>query len=267
MQYFSRFYAWYLFRTNHPQSSIAPFETIKKQFGQSRKLLRIGKNVEHFKAATVALDLRSATASPDPVLRYLAVGRQLGYAFYLTFDMMTYLDAAGIRKMSVAKKLQIQALRAWLSGLMCSAIAGLYSLWRLKEREKAVNKKDGEGVVEGKKIERYAIALYPFFSLWFPARSLLCVLRVAFSFGYRIQRGGVKPENLCHFYPLVSYDNMLTLYPRERAAIHLQLLSDLCDLTSPTSALGYIRFDDGIVGIAGTISSLLGVWGVWKKTS
>jgi len=131
----------------------------------------VGKNVEHFKAAAVALDARSATSSPDPVLRYLAVGRQLGYAFYLTFDMVTYLDASGIRKLSMTKKLQTQALKAWLAGLICSAIAGFYSLWRLKEREKAINKKDGEGVVEGKKIERYAISLRAIFPMVLLGRS------------------------------------------------------------------------------------------------
>lgn len=54
---------------------------------------------------------------------------------------------------------------------------------------------------------------------------------------------------------------------RERNAANLQLLSDLCDLTIPSSALGYIGFDDGIVGLAGTVSSLIGVWGAWKKTA
>ncbi len=54
---------------------------------------------------------------------------------------------------------------------------------------------------------------------------------------------------------------------RERAAINLQLLSDLCDLTVPTSALGWTNLDDGIVGLAGTVSSLIGVYGAWKKTA
>jgi peroxin-11B len=27
-----------------------------------------------------------------------------------------------------------------------------------------------------------------------------------------------------------------------------------------------VELDDGIVGIAGTVSSLLGVWGQWRKT-
>jgi peroxin-11B len=54
---------------------------------------------------------------------------------------------------------------------------------------------------------------------------------------------------------------------RERAAINLQLLSDLCDLTVPSSAIGLANFDDGIVGLAGTVSSLIGVYSQWKKTA
>lgn len=47
----------------------------------------------------------------------------------------------------------------------------------------------------------------------------------------------------------------------------MQLVSDLCDLTVPSTALGYSTFDDGIVGLAGTVSSLLGVYGTWQKTA
>lgn len=87
LQYFSRFYAWYLFRTNSPARIIAPFEAIKKQFGLARKALRLGKNIEHFKSAVVAIDSKGV----DPVLRYCAIGRQLGYAAYLSLDAITYV--------------------------------------------------------------------------------------------------------------------------------------------------------------------------------
>ena len=43
-----------------------------------------------------------------------------------------------------------------MTGLMFNAIAGFYSLWQLRQREEKVNKKEGESVVEGKKLERYA---------------------------------------------------------------------------------------------------------------
>jgi len=54
---------------------------------------------------------------------------------------------------------------------------------------------------------------------------------------------------------------------KELNAVKVQLLSDVCDITIPTSALGWVELDDGIVGLAGTTSSLLGVWGQWRKTA
>ena len=53
----------------------------------------------------------------------------------------------------------------------------------------------------------------------------------------------------------------------ERAASKTQLVSDLCDLTIPTAALGLVAVDDGFVGIAGTVSSLIGMYSQWKKTA
>lgn len=159
LQYFSRFYAWYLYRTNKPQSAIDPYNAVKKQFGTTRKILRIGKFVEHLKAASLALDNKSPV---DPVLRYLAVGRQLGYAGYLTLDTVTVVDVIGYRKLASVKSLQENAYRAWAAGLACSVVAGVYTLFRLQEKEKSVDRKEGEGVVEAKKIEKYVSVLYVF---------------------------------------------------------------------------------------------------------
>ncbi|KAJ5316858.1 hypothetical protein PENANT_c016G02582 [Penicillium antarcticum] len=204
IQYFSRFYAWYLYRTNKPQSAIEPFNAIKKQFGTTRKILRIGKFIEHLKAASIALDNKSPV---DPILRYLAIGRQLGYAGYLTLDTVTVIDVIGVRKLASAKRLQESAYKAWAAGLLCSAVAGIYTLYGLQQKEKTVDRKEGEGVVEAKKIEK------------------------------------------------------------ERSAARIQLISDLCDLAAPASAVGWVALDDGIVGITGTISSLIGVWSQWRKTA
>ncbi|KAG9253732.1 peroxisomal biogenesis factor 11 [Emericellopsis atlantica] len=203
IQYFARFYAWYLLRTNATPAAIAPWTATKKQFGLVRKFLRIGKNIEHLKAAATATDAKSM----DPVLRYTTVGRQLGYAGYLTFDAGTVLDAAGIRKWEGAKRLQTEAYRFWAMGLTFSVVAQVYTLWKLKQREAKVDKKDGEGVVESKRITV------------------------------------------------------------ERAVSKMQLTSDLCDLTVPLSALAWVNFDDGVVGLAGTVSSLIGVYNQWKKTA
>lgn len=222
IQYFSRFYAWYLFRTNGTPGEIAPFEAIKKQFGLARKLMRVGKNVEHFKAAATAADARSL----DPVLRFCAVGRQLGYAGYLSLDAVTYLDVAGIRKSPSTQRLAREASRFWMIGLLFSTASGTYTLYNLKQQQRKLNKEDGEAVVAAKRIEKYAV--------------LLCFM---------------------------SWGKAANTYDREGAAIKLQLVSDLCDLTIPTSALGITNFDDGFVGLAGTVSSLIGLYSAWKKTA
>lgn len=148
IQYFARFYAWYLLRTNGTKSQIAPWDAVKKQFGLTRKILRFGKNVEHMKAAVVAADAKSI----DSFLRYAAVGRQVGYAGYLTFDAIALPDAVGFRKWEGAKALQVHAYRFWAMGLIFSITSQLYTQYNLKQREARIDRKDGEGVVESKRI-------------------------------------------------------------------------------------------------------------------
>lgn len=119
--------------------------------------MRIGKFVEHFKAASELYDSSGKIRANggDQVLQYLAIMRQLGYGFYMSLDMLTVLDAAGIKKSVAAKRLQTQAYKAWLVGLLASALSGLYSNYMLMQRAKAINEKDGEGKVEAKKLEKY----------------------------------------------------------------------------------------------------------------
>ena len=138
---------------------------------------------------------------------------------------MSQLDSAGIRPLASAKRLQKEAYRAWFTGLMFSTVAGLYALWQIRQREQNIDKSNGEGVVESKKLIRSALSL---------RTTAPVILKLAF---------------------------------RERTVIDFQLISDLCDLTIPSTALGYTNLDDGLVGLAGTLSSLIGVWSAWKKTA
>ena len=173
--------------------------------------MRVGKFVEHFKAAAVASDAKAL----DPVLRATAVGRQLGYAFYMLLDSACVLDAVGIRKFGAAGRLGREGYRAWFTGISFSIASGVYALYNLQlqqQQQMQTQVKGGEGE---------------------DAEKVLQAKKVA----------------------------------REMAAVKVQLVSDLCDITIPATALGWVGLDDGIVGLAGTVSSLLGVWGQWKKTA
>lgn len=114
--------------------------------------MRIGKFVEHFKAAAIASDSKSL----DPVLKYLAVGRQLGYGVYLALDSVCYMDQSGIYKLQSGARLQKEAYRAWLAGLVCNALAGAYTLYNLSQlAQKQAGSEDAEKHLEAKKLEKY----------------------------------------------------------------------------------------------------------------
>lgn len=54
---------------------------------------------------------------------------------------------------------------------------------------------------------------------------------------------------------------------KEWNATTLQLIQDLCDWCNPATSLGFLNLDDGAIGLTGVLSSLLGIYGVWKKTA
>lgn len=203
IQYFARFLSFYLLRKGYSAERIAIFNAIKAQLGLTRKLMRVGKNVEHFKAAGEIVDKKAM----DPVIRYCAVGRQLGYGAYLTLDSFTYLDASGIYKSERLRSLQKAAQKAWLIGIVFSLVSGAYTLKGIADKAKTIDRKSGEGKVE--------------------AGRLL----------------------------------------KAKQAASTQLVSDLADFCIPASGLGYLNLDDGFVGLAGMVSSIIGLKSAWSKTA
>lgn len=113
--------------------------------------MRIGKFVEHFKAAATAADAKAL----DPIVRWTTVGRQLGYAFYMSFDTFSYLDAAGVKPNATMKRLAKEAYRAWMTGLLFSLVQGVYGLYRIRGQKREIQATDAEKAVEVKKLERY----------------------------------------------------------------------------------------------------------------
>ena len=53
----------------------------------------------------------------------------------------------------------------------------------------------------------------------------------------------------------------------ETRAVRLQMLQDLCDWINPGSSTGWINANDGMVGLAGFVSSCLGARSQWIKVN
>ena len=57
--------------------------------------------------------------------------------------------------MANAKRLLREAYKFWFVGLTFNIIAGMYSLQQIRQKEKNIDKNEGEGVVESKKLVKY----------------------------------------------------------------------------------------------------------------
>jgi len=200
IQYFSRFLAWYCLRKGYTNETVAKLTALKSTLGLSRKLMRIGKPVEHAQAAIKSLDIG------DPVLKFTALGRQLGYAGYLVYDALIWAHTAKVRPVAplIATKYNQRAARLWFTGIAFSIASGFYKLRDLNIKETKARRT----VVKEKEVER--------------KESLKAVLT-------------------------------------QRAAVRYQLIQDLLDILIPAGTLGYHNLDDGIIGIVGTITSLMGL--------
>ncbi|WFD31263.1 Peroxisomal membrane protein PMP27 [Malassezia sp. CBS 17886] len=53
----------------------------------------------------------------------------------------------------------------------------------------------------------------------------------------------------------------------ETRAVRLQMLQDSCDWLNPGTSTGWINANDGLIGLAGTLSSLLGARSQWIKVN
>ncbi|KAG0140751.1 hypothetical protein CROQUDRAFT_664753 [Cronartium quercuum f. sp. fusiforme G11] len=204
IQYFSRFLVWYLQSNAYDKQTIARWNNLKSALGLSRKLMRIGKPLEHLQAA-----LKATKESSDPALAALAIGRQLAYAAYLVDDMLIWADKIKFifLEKSTLAHINKRAAQFWMAGIIMNLIASVY-----KQRQVSAK-----------------------------ARQLKRAGRNA---------NDVEKEDRRHQFKILA---------TQASSIRWQLLQDACDLLSPTSTLGYHSLNDGIVGGAGVISSLLGL--------
>ncbi|TGZ78165.1 peroxisomal biogenesis factor 11 [Ascodesmis nigricans] len=204
VQYFARFLSFYLLRKGYAKETIQPWAAIKGQFGTVRKAMRLGKNLEHAKAVSVALESKG-----DPIKSYLTAGRQLGYFGYLTLDNLAFFHLTSIRRFSpeTAKKITLNSQKFWFMGLFFSLLNSLYTLRALADEESRVKKTEAEG--------------------------RLAVERIA----------------------------------KQRKQVKTQLLSDACDVWLPVSSIGWWKLDDGVLGLLGLVSSVIGVRSAWRKSA
>ncbi|EMD41747.1 hypothetical protein CERSUDRAFT_79384 [Gelatoporia subvermispora B] len=127
VQYFARFLAWALL-SRGLKIEAARWNALKSHLALARKLLRLGKPLEHLQAVMRALQTSGETGE-----QIATIGRQLGYFGYLTLDTFVWANTVKFfnLKPSTAEKVNKNANRFWFAGILFSITHSLLKAGRL----------------------------------------------------------------------------------------------------------------------------------------
>ncbi|KAI0274607.1 peroxisomal biogenesis factor 11 [Gloeopeniophorella convolvens] len=179
-QYFARFFAWYLIAGGHKVEAVR-WNALKGHLGTARKLLRLGKPLEHLQAA-----LRAAQTTGDFKEQLTTISRQLGYFGYLTYDAIVWANAIKFitLKPETAEKVNKTANRFWLAGILFSITHAVFKAGRLTKEAREIRGLDeknvgGENARESQLRALHAVRaatrhqfIIDIFDLWLPASNL-----------------------------------------------------------------------------------------------
>lgn len=201
--YLSRFLLYYLKRQGFSPELVRIFVDLKLHVTFIRKGMRFLKPLNHLQAASKAFDNKLI----DPILLQTTVIRNLGYAGYLTLDLITWFKMLGFVDKKKYTLVPTWASRFWALGL----IAGLVNSLRL---------------------------------YYINAAKLNAPSAVS---------DAEKPVDVASV--------KAKLYQVKR-----KLVWDALDLFVALNSLNYLHFTEGDVGLAGTITSIMGLKDQWQST-
>jgi len=140
-QYFARFYAWHLFNKGD-KIEAARWSALKVHLGTARKVMRLGKPMEHLQSAL------TASFSTGPIAENItAVARQIGYFGYLSYDAIIWANSIKFITLApeTAKKFTKRAFQLWFAGIAFSLIQGLLKSARLAKEARSLRKSKAWG--------------------------------------------------------------------------------------------------------------------------
>jgi len=132
VQYFARFFSWYL-TSKGEKLEAARWSALKVHLGTARKLMRLGKPMEHLQAA-----LRATLTSGPVIEQITTIARQIGYFGYLSYDVFAWAHTIKFITLSpeTAKKVSKQSFRFWFAGIVFSLVNGVLKASRLATEAK-----------------------------------------------------------------------------------------------------------------------------------
>lgn len=154
VQYFSRFYAFYLYRSGAPKDVVQRWSDLKQHIGNARKFFRLFKQLEFAQTGIKSLALK------DEVLRITGAAKQFAMFFYYCSEalvLVTYTsilsdqrhlliftllqaNTVNFYKISNAKQVQQFGFKCWFTALAFSIASSLYKYRALGIRKHMLEK-------------------------------------------------------------------------------------------------------------------------------
>ncbi|KAI9016251.1 peroxisomal biogenesis factor 11 [Phycomyces nitens] len=134
VQYFARFYAFYLLRTGAPKEAIQRWADLKSSLGTGRKFFRLLKPVEFAQNGVKSLAIK------DEVIRAGTFVKQFGYFFYYCCEAANLANTIKFYKLENIKTITRFGTKCWLAGLTASLLTGIYKFKQLEMRAQMLKK-------------------------------------------------------------------------------------------------------------------------------
>ncbi|ORX52467.1 peroxisomal biogenesis factor 11, partial [Hesseltinella vesiculosa] len=145
IQYFSRFYVFYITRQGASIKEIQRWTDLKNHISNARKFFRLLKPVEFAQTAIKTL------GTQDEVLRATGFLKQLGMFLYYTAEVFVLSNSIGFYRPANIQKITDFGQKAWLLGLAASMLSGLYKFQLLGIRSHVLAK---ERLAQGEKSDQ-----------------------------------------------------------------------------------------------------------------
>ncbi|KAI8334613.1 peroxisomal biogenesis factor 11 [Chlamydoabsidia padenii] len=210
LEYFARFYSYYLSRLGATPVKIHRWSSLKQHLTNARQFFRLLKPIEFAQSGIKAL------RTNDKVLRITGIIKQIGMGLYYSAEVLVLTDATHFYQPKNILQITHFGQKCWILGLTASFVSGIYQLRMLGVRYYSLVKEIVQHDIEMDDThlkEREAILL------------------------------------------------------TERHAIAYQLIQDVLNFIIPCSALGWISLNDGWVGMAGMVTSVMCMNTQWIKSN
>ncbi|KAI7884767.1 peroxisomal biogenesis factor 11 [Lichtheimia hyalospora FSU 10163] len=163
VQYFARFYAFYLWRQGAPKDVIQRWADLKQHIGNGRKFFRLLKPIEFVQTA-----IHINGSVKDDIQRVTTIVKHLTNALYYSSEVFVLTTAVGFYRPKAIDKITSFGQRCWFISLFSSILADLYKLRQLNGRalelerglKSSEEKKDPELLSQEKVLTKEVKAAY-----------------------------------------------------------------------------------------------------------